>query len=95
MVKITLPDLLKHICTALNCDICDIVICETEDEKISALYAMAQGFQMRLIENERAGNSEDSQYLRGNINAFSLIAEDLFGVDKSVFLRTVGIDSKV
>ena len=93
MVKITLPDLLKHICTALNCDICDIIVCD-EDEKISALYAMTQGTHMRLIENERAGNSEDSQYLRGSINAFALVAEDLFGIDKSVFLRTAGIDSK-
>jgi putative transcriptional regulator len=84
---------LELICAALECDVHDIIIREAESmtwsARIDTLYAMALGTQTRLLEHERAGNTADAQYLKGQIRAYALIADDFFGIDEGKFHSTV------
>jgi len=84
---------LDLICTALDCDVYDIIAREAESTtwsaRISTLYAMAQGTQARLIEYERAGKTDEAKYLKGHIDAYVRIAENFYGISEDLFWRAV------
>jgi len=84
---------LDLICAMLDCDVSDILIHEAEsttrEERASALYALARGAYIRLLQHEQSGDAAEAQRQADIIDAYALVARGFFGTDPVLFWRTL------